>query len=299
MKMNSSASRFVAIPFLAFLLFMVSCKKESPQATDNSQASDQVMEAGKSEVVLQSAFDDVFDNSAGIDGATAGEDLGIYGSTGFGIFPGQSIEEPATRCFTVTVTPKDRGVFPKKVVIDFGAGCMAREHLRKGKIITVYSGPLFIPGNTAVTTFDGYQVDSFKIEGKHTIQNSTQPGSNQRSFTRTVENALVTNVNTNFWHSWSGVLVMKQVEGNGTPLFPLDDIYHFTGNKKGENANGKKWTSTIVDPLVKAFTCRWISKGTVQIRVNDTVGVLDFGNGDCDNTATITVNGVSRVISLR
>jgi len=185
------------------------------------------------------------------------------------------------------------------VVIDFGAGCTAREHLRKGKIITVYSGPLYIPGNTAVTTFDGYQVDSFKIEGKHTIQNSTQPGSNQRSFTRIVENAVVTNVNTNFWHSWSGVLVMKQVEGNGTPLFPLDDIYHFTGNKKGENANGKKWTSTIVEPLVKAFTCRWISKGTVQIRVNDTVGVLDFGNGDCDNTATITVNGVSRVISLR
>jgi hypothetical protein len=299
MKMNSSASRLAAIFFLGFLLVLASCKKETPQVTDYSLASDQVVEASKSEVVLQSAFDDVFDNSAGIDGTTAGEDLGIYGSTGIGIFPGQATEEPTVRCFTVTVTPKDKGIFPKTVVIDFGAGCTAREHLRKGKIITVYSGPLFIPGNTAVTTFDGYQVDSFKIEGKHTIQNSTQPGSNQRSFTRTVENALVTNVNTNFWHSWSGVLVMKQVEGNGTPLLPIDDIYHFTGNKKGENANGKKWTSTIVDPLVKAFSCRWISKGTVQIRVNDTVGVLDFGNGDCDNTATITVNGVSRVISLR
>jgi hypothetical protein len=298
MKMYSSRKRLATLSFLALLLFAVSCKKDSTQSANDSQATDQVVEAGKSEIILQSAFDDVFDNSAGIDGVTAGEDLGIYGSAGIGIFPGQATEEPAVRCFTVTVTPKDKGVFPKTVVIDFGAGCTAREHLRKGKIITVYSGPLSVPGNTAVTTFDGYQVDSFKIEGKHTILNSSEPGGNHRSFTRKVENARITNLNSNFWLSWSGTRVMKQLEGNGTPLYPIDDIYQFTGGMKGENANGKTWSSEIVTPLVKAFSCRWISKGTVQIRVNDTVGVLDFGNGDCDNTATVTVNGVSRVISL-
>jgi hypothetical protein len=92
---------------------------------------------------------------------------------------------------------------------------------------------------------------------------------------------------------------MKQVEGNGTPLFPIDDVYQFTGGKRGENANGKKWTANIVKPLVKAFTCQWISAGAIEIRVNDTVGVLDFGNGVCDNSAMVTVNGVSRVIFLR
>jgi hypothetical protein len=55
----------------------------------------------------------------------------------------------------------------------------------------------------------------------------------------------------------------------------------------------------VTSPLVKAFTCRWISKGTVKIRVNDTVGLLDYGNGDCDNEATLTVNGTSRTIKLR
>ena len=299
MKIKTSFSRLAIIPVLALLLFTASCKKDNSQAANNGQSAELVMEASVSEVTLQSTFDDVFDNTAGIDGVTAGEDLGIYGSTGVGIFPGQATEEPATRCFTVSVTPKDKGVFPKTVVIDFGTGCTAREHLRKGKIITVYSGPLHKPGSTAVTTFDGYQVDSFKVEGKHTILNSTEPGANQRRFTRTVENARLTNVNTNFWRSWSGVLVMKQLEGNGTPFYPMDDIYQFTGSRKGENAKGRSWSSTIVNPLVKAFTCRWISKGTVEIRVNDTVGVLDFGNGDCDNTATVTVNGVSREITLR
>jgi hypothetical protein len=303
MKMYSSRSRFAAIATLSLLLFTASCKKEAAPSTDNTQAAELVVEAGVSEAFLQSAFDDVFDNAAGIDGATAGEDLGIYGNTGFGIFPGQATvsgtEEPATRCFIVTVTPKERGVFPKTVVIDFGTGCETRGHLRKGKIITVYSGPLHMPGKSAVTTFDGYQVDSFKIEGKHTILNSTEPGGNQRSFTRSVENAKITNVNTSFWRSWSGIRVMTQLEGNGTPLFPLDDVYQFTGGMRGGNANGRSWSSTIVNPLIKAFTCSWISQGTIEIRVNDTVGVLDFGNGACDNAATVTVNGVSREISLR
>jgi hypothetical protein len=303
MKMQMTISRLSVIPVLAVLLFTASCKKESSQSGNNALATEQVMEAGANEVVLQATFDDVFDNAAGIDGVSAGEDLGIYGNTGFGIFPGQAsginTEQTTTRCFTVTVTPKDRGVFPKTVVIDFGTGCEAREHFRKGKIITVYSGPLFIPGNSAVTTFEGFQIDSFLVEGKHTILNSTEQGGNQRSFTRTVENAKLTNINSNFWRSWSGISVMKQLEGNGSPLFPLDDVYQFTGNKKGEASNGRTWTSTIVIPLIKAFTCRWISKGSMEISVNGTVGVLDFGNGDCDNTATVTINGVSREITLR
>jgi hypothetical protein len=303
MKMNTSFSRYAAIPVLAVLLFSASCKKDSSQPANNALAAEQVVEAGANEVIMQSTFDDVFDNAAGIDGATAGENLGIYGGTGFGLFPGQAsginTEQTNTRCFTVTVTPKDRGVFPKTVVIDFGNGCEGHGHIRKGKIITVYTGPLHIPGNSAVTSFDGFHIDSFLVEGKHTILNSTESGGNQRSFTRKVENAKLTNVNTNFWRSWSGTHVMLQLEGNGSPLFPLDDIYQFTGNKKGETSNGRTWTATIVKPLIKAFICRWISKGSIEISVNGTVGVLDFGNGDCDNTATITINGVSREITLR
>ncbi len=302
MRILKSHCRLLALPILAAMLFTISCKKD-PSAISKTESSDLVLEAGLSETILQSTFDDVFDNAAGIDGVSAGEDLGIYGGTGSGIFMGQSaisgVEEPATRCFTVSVSPKERGVFPKTVVVDFGSGCLIRNHTRKGKVITVYSGPLSIPGNTAQTRFDGYQVDSFKIEGQHTILNATEPGGNQRRFKRTVENARMTNVNTNFWRSWSGISMMTQLEGNGTPLYPLDDIYQFTGGKKGGNANGRTWSSVIIKPLIKAFTCHWISGGTMEIRVNDTVGLLDFGNGDCDNAAIATVNGVSREITLR
>jgi hypothetical protein len=111
----------------------------------------------------------------------------MYGATGFGLFPSEPNNPGAGRCFTVTVTPKERGVFPKTVVLDFGDGCQMNGKLRKGKIITVYSGPLHKPGNKAVTEFNGYQVDNRRISGRHVIENTTLPGSNQRQFTRTYE----------------------------------------------------------------------------------------------------------------
>lgn len=286
---------------LAFLvsgmLMTASCKKDNEALSADAL---QVTESTTDDMQLQETFDDVFDNAAGIDATTAGDEIGIYGGTGFGLFLGQATtpNQPNLRCFTVSVTPRDRGVFPKTVVLDFGTGCEMNGITRKGKIITVYSGPLHIPGNKAVTEFDGYQVNDLKITGRHQIQNTTEPGSNQRRFTRTVESK-ATNLTSGVWRTWSGVMVMRQVEGNGTPLWPVDDVYQFTGSRRGEHSNGRKWVAETKEPLVKAFACRWISKGILLVKVNDTVGTLDFGNGTCDDEATLTVNGVTKAIKLR
>jgi hypothetical protein len=55
----------------------------------------------------------------------------------------------------------------------------------------------------------------------------------------------------------------------------------------------------VTTPLIKSFTCKWISKGVIKISVNDQNGTLNYGNGNCDDEATITVNGVSKTIKLR
>jgi hypothetical protein len=291
MKMRSS----VLSASCALLLITASCQKED---SNSAEIPANVQEATANEVDFTETFDDVFNNTAGIDGASAGEDLGMYGATGFGLFPSEPNNPGAGRCFTVTVTPKERGVFPKTVVLDFGDGCQMNGKLRKGKIITVYSGPLHKPGNKAVTEFNGYQVDNRKISGRHVIENTTLPGSNQRQFTRTYETKVL-NLETQVWRQWAGTTTMTQVEGNGTPLWPGDDIFQFTGSRKGENSLGRSWTAVVTTPLIKSFTCKWISKGVIKISVNDQNGTLDYGNGSCDDEATITVNGVSKTIKLR
>ena len=305
MKMNTKKALTFPGLIITLLLLVVSCQKDK---STNSVTTDieSLVTASSDELTQESTFNEVFDDVTGIDDATAGEDLGIYGANGDGIFTGQAsgggndlVNEPSVKCFTVTVTPRERGVFPKTVTIDFGNGCEVRGHLRKGKIITVYTGRLHVPGSKAVTSFDNFSIDSFKIEGKHAVQNTTRPGSNQRSFTATVENARITNVNNGNWCAWKSTRIMTQVEGNGTPFFPKDDIFSITGTRSGACSEGKSWTSEIIEPLMKKIGCKWIVKGLGKISLNNTVGLLDFGDGTCDNKATLTIDGVSRAISLR
>ena len=92
---------------------------------------------------------------------------------------------------------------------------------------------------------------------------------------------------------------MTQIEGNGTPMWPVDDIFTIRGAGRGENSRGNSWAHEVVEPLYKKFTCRWISKGILAIVRNGKTARLDFGNGECDNKAVLTVNGVSREITLR
>jgi len=46
-------------------------------------------------------------------------------------------------------------------------------------------------------------------------------------------------------------------------------------------------------------SCRWIVEGTIEMVSNSKTTVLDYGMGECDNQATITVNGNINDITLR
>lgn len=109
----------------------------------------------------------------------------------------------------------------------------------------------------------------------------------------------ITNTNNDNWRTWNNTRVHTQVEGNGTPFYPLDDKFEITRNASGCNSNGNTWTSEIIDPLIKRFTCPWRVKRTVNVTRDATMAVLDYGDGSCDNKATITVNGITYIITLR
>jgi hypothetical protein len=279
-------------------LLFTSCKKENSSASTELEAT---IESSQNDAEADGAYDDVFNTTMGIGAEAGGEELGITG--GAGVFAGRMDNGDITgrvdstqRCFTVTVVPRDRGVFPKTVTIDFGNGCLGRDgKLRKGKIITVYTGPMRIPGSKATTEFVGHKIDSVLVEGVYEIQNTSS--SNNMSFTAKVINGKLT-WDSGRWIKWSTVRTVTQVEGNGSPMFPLDDVFSITGAGRGENQRGGSWAHEITEPLIKKFTCRWISKGVIRFRINTTTGLLNYGNGGCDNKATLTVNGRTVEITL-
>jgi hypothetical protein len=301
MRLGFLFSKWSAAAVIAGLLIFSACKKDNSASVkdDNPIAT---TDAAQSDASSQVQYDDVFNITMGVQASDVGEDVGI--GTGAGIIyrpgnaDGMSTVDSVGRCFTITVVPKTLHVFPKVVTIDFGTGCLGKDgKLRKGRIMTTYTGPMFVPGNSATSTFADYQVDSLRIGGTNSVENTST--SNKFAWNVKVVDGKITNVLTGTWRQWNSVRENKQIEGNGTPLLLSDDIFQISGNASGSNSNGNLWSSLITQPLVRKYICPWIGKGQVSITRNAATAILDYGDGSCDNKATITINSVVYNISLR
>lgn len=307
MKLKSSLTRIFTATLFVSALFFTSCNKEisgdglTPQ--EEEQAS---LASSEAEYESDVVFNDVFDNVMGVDDNVGMAGVGIFARVNSGDGNAISARGDSLRCFTVTKTHLNApNFFPVQIVIDFGTGCTGPNGVtRSGKIITTYTNRLVVPGAKATTTFDNYKVNGVKVEGTHIITNMST--ANERIFKIEVIGAKLTKPNGN-WSEWNSTRTIKQLEGLGTPNFPLDDIYKITGSANGKVKRGDllfAWRSEITEPLIKKFTCRWIVKGIFKvIRLNlastsPWVATLNYGNGSCDNQAILTINGVSHQITL-
>lgn len=276
------------------------CKKDdnvSPVIDNDPVELTATQEATTQEAETEAQFDDVFNITASMNRSQVGEDLGV-GANVSGLFElGSTTTSNTTPCFTITVVPNIPHVFPKTVTIDFGNGCLGRDgKYRKGKIVSIYTNPMVVPGAKVSTTFVGYFVDSFHIEGTHITENTST--SNMQGWKIVVIDGKITNTNNGRWRKWNSTKNVLQIEGNGTPNFPMDDVYKITGSARGSNSGGHTWASLVIEPLIKKFTCPWIVKGTVKLIRDGREALLDYGNGVCDNIAIIYINGVPHVIRL-
>jgi hypothetical protein len=295
MKPSFKSSQLILLSFLLSLLMFVSCQPENSQIlTEKQQQQEASMVSSESDAEAEIVFNDVFDDAMGVN-----DEVGLEGT---------GTLNRINPCYTITITrlnPPD--LFPVKVVIDFGTtGCRGLDgHIRRGKIITEYTGRLIVPGASATTRFDGFYVDSIKVEGIHKIAN-TSSSNTTRQYTVDVTDAKLTRPSGNFVE-WRNHKVITQIEGLAT-VSPLDDIFRIEGSASGKVKRGAllvAWESNILEPLIKKFSCRWIVKGKIRtVRINTAanspwIAVLDFGSGTCDNQATVTINGVSHQITLR
>jgi hypothetical protein len=308
MKITNHMSRILVMAFCGLVLTFNSCKKEKSELTEQEE-EEIALASTQADAESENMFSDAFDDVMGVNNDVGMAGTGIFGGRTAPNLRGMNVDS-VPPCVTVTVVHLSSTPFPVRITVDFGVGCVGRDgRMRSGKIISTYTGRLIDPGKSATTTFENYFVDSVKVEGTLVITNSTPPLAGPvavRSFTFDVQGGKLTRPNGNY-SEWNSHRVITQVEGLGTPLIALDDVFTITGGAKGTVKRGSlivKWESIITEALRKRFACRWIVKGRVKIsRVNlpstsPWVAVLDYGNGFCDNNATLTVNGITHQITL-
>lgn len=208
-------------------------------------------------------------------------------------------QHPNYPCANVTVTSTN-GSFPKTITVDFGTGCTDKRGItRKGKIIIVITNKLFIPGASITVTHDNFYVDGKKIEGEIKLNNLTTDLA-VPIFSKEVVNGKIT-LEDGTYFTFNSLRKRKMTQGVDTPKNAWDNVWEiYEGNQTVTRSNGSYLTSTIKTSLVKSNACHFISKGSITLKGTTIDGVLDFGNGDCDNQATFTdVNGTIYQITLK
>ena len=275
------------IALLGIVTAFSSCKKDD----SNNSTTDPAVEATY-ELTGDNAISDYMteeDNDLLMD-VTADQNL-----QGNGFGPGSPQTDNLIPCATVTVTPQTG--FPKTILIVFDSTCTSpRGLIRKGTVRIVISDSIRKPGSTAVMTFENYFVNGFKREATTTWTNTSLPP--VKSWERKVENGKITAPSGMYWLHQS-IKTVTQTAGSSTPA-RLDDIFSIAGNGSVTNMNNVTRTATIIEPLQKKFTCANIDKGKVRFESPNHTAVLDYGNGDCDRIATISIDGrPPRTIILR
>lgn len=273
----------IVMAVISVITLFISCKKTDNSSLDSAEI-ETTFELSSNQAIADNLTEDANDifMEAALDKDLVGAKI-LSGNKPQGIAQTLNI----LGCANVTVTPQSG--FPKNIVIDFGTGCTSQNNItRKGKISISLSDSVRMPGSTAVLTFDAYYVNDFKKEGIITWTNTST--TNIKGWQRKVENGKITAPGGRYWLH-SGVKSVIQTEGYNTPRNLLDDSFSITGNHSVTNANGVTRTSTVTEALQKKTICENISKGKIQMQGPAHSAIIDFGMGDCDRIATISVDG--------
>lgn len=199
-------------------------------------------------------------------------------------------------CATVTL---DTTVMPRVLTIDFGdENCLCNDgKWRRGKIIVTFTGRYHKPGTVITHTFENFYVNDNHVQGNKVMTNLGPNPGGQPEYS-TVADGSITFHENGFVVEWSSEHLRTWIEGFGTPEW-YDNVFLITGSGSHSNSNGGGFTRTITEPLRREASCHHIVSGIVEtVPVNRPTRLLDYGDGACDNLATLTVNGKTRIIRL-
>jgi hypothetical protein len=269
------------------LISLVSCKKDAVSIDSNdtkaSNLSDSSTAADDTYYdVLNNAFVSFADNSTVFNASSLHSGKTTTFSTG--------VENTATNlgCAIYSFDDTIPGQYPKTLTLDFGSGCTSADGiLRSGKLIYLFSANLLSPGATASVTFNQYVVNGYGILGTYSItNNSSNLGI---SISTQVTNGIITYPSKTNYH-YSGNRSYVMTAGSTTPYNISDDVYSVTGNSSFSDSYGSSLVCNITTPLVKPVICHYVTSGVISFIYDNSVnGTVDFGDGTCDNQATLKI----------
>ncbi|MEP7197117.1 MAG: hypothetical protein ABI851_11415 [Saprospiraceae bacterium] len=209
-------------------------------------------------------------------------------------------KETSTRSFPTRSWANPKNTYPNTLTIDYGKSGVTGPygHIRRGVLVVQISAPIYLAGSVRIVNHNNFYIDDVKVEGTVILSNQGKNSNNQNLFYRDVLNRklIFPSGKSIEWNSNQSIL---QIEGNETEDFFLDDVWSIVGSSHGINRFGNEFSTQTINPLIYAVNCLWLVEGVFSITNNGDTYKIDYGNGDCNNIATLYLpNGDSKEINL-
>ena len=214
---------------------------------------------------------------------------------------GKSVENPILPS-CITISDLGSTVSVRVITLTFGttgSACIFRGYSLKGQIILIRTIGTTFPKIMTVT-YNNFHVNDNKLEGtstwKREMLGSGQTLRPKTTFTMTAMK-LTTTAGV---YTRNGDRIREMTAGFSTRLSPTDDVYSTYGTFTTTHPNGTIFTALIesATPLVHKTACSLLSvpmpfpvSGILKLTKNTHYATIDYGTGDCDNLAMLSIDG--------
>lgn len=267
----------------------------------NSSCSNNDNTAATSEALTTTAMDEA--QAASLSDAVISESevyintLSLNGYTGS--MAVKAAENVTASGPTITVDKPDSTNFPKTVTIDYGtAGITGKNgNTLKGKIIISISKQLWKEGAVKTIKLVDFYVNDNNVKGIKTITNNGLNAAKNPSMSVVVSDTIIRVDKSTIIRN--ATRTRERISDNNTPRIFVDDEFSVTGSSAGVNAKGVSYTVLIIKPLIYFNNYPHFVQGTIRTTTENRTADLDYGDGTRDALATVTINGVTKNITLK
>ena len=277
-----------AILLVSSVITLNSCKKktevdnESQSVVDNAICEQQFMS-------IQPVVSEKGITQSGIKRTSSFETWTILGALG---------NATITPSANDTIDANSDGFYdngPVTFRLTYGAGFLGNDGIARTGSLNITTAKRWSQFNNTVTI----DLVNFVVNGSVTYSGQIKiTRTNSLTVTCDVTNGHCTNGSWNI--DYSGTKTLTQIGGQSTPNIEADDIYSITGNSSGVNRDGRAFTATITNALIKKSSCKFITSGSLDLTPEGfKTRTVDFGSGACDDDATYTVNGQTISFKLK
>ncbi|HEX6222770.1 MAG TPA: hypothetical protein VFZ52_00070 [Chryseolinea sp.] len=286
MKLPNPLAKIVALSLVTSIGLISSCKEEERLTASDTQDISE-------EAITDSYFQDA-DDIGGVAIGSPADDQYNGGRTSGTI----TISDDRCHCATVTLESTGTIEAPKGlIIVDFGAGCIdAKLNVRKGKLKFAYNGKRFQPGSTVVMTTDNYSINDIKLEGSRTLTNVQGSTNDAPKFNVVLENGKAIFPDGSFAVRESDITWEWIRAANPSNDYLLIDQASVAN---GTTRGGRSYAVSLTEGLKYKRFCGIAVDGIKRYIIDEEKEiVIDYGNGECDKSVTITVNGVTHNINV-